>query len=445
MEFTKSERGKPILIYAGFEYLQFRVKENIIVWRCRQSRSAKCHAQMKTSNNEIIEEPTTHCHDSCPQKIEAQKALIRMKEVMTDIGATPRDAIGALMATVHNDVLTHLPKQSSLQRNLCRHRQAGQLPNPTTSAFDMPAKYAPLILHDTGRDDPERILVLGDSALLMQLNQEEIYGDGTFDKDPKIFYQLFTWHAKVGNSYPPCIYFLLQKKNANTYRKMFDILQELLPDLAPVKIFIDFEQALMNCAGDAFPNAEIKGSYFHLTQSLVRQIGNVGLKQQYDTDIHIRNQLKSLAALAFVPIKDVQDVYNQLAVTMPDDESYREVLGYFRATYVGAPHKNPQFPVRIWNHYQAALERSPITTGEGFHNALNSLFHCSHPSVWRLFDGLLRDIGCNKLTLVNALTGQIEVKKKKSENLYIAVSTAAQNYNNADDKVQYLRSLANLQ
>jgi hypothetical protein len=41
-------------------------------------------------------------------------------------------------------------------------------------------------------DDPDRILVLGDKELLVELNKDTIYGDDTFDKVPNMFYQLYT-------------------------------------------------------------------------------------------------------------------------------------------------------------------------------------------------------------------------------------------------------------
>jgi hypothetical protein len=85
-------------------------------------------------------------------------------------------------------------------RNLLNHRKDGHLPNPTTINFDIPEKYSQLVLHDSGVDDPHRILVLGDTELLVKLNKDTIYGDGTFDKVPNTSYQLYTWHAKVGNS-----------------------------------------------------------------------------------------------------------------------------------------------------------------------------------------------------------------------------------------------------
>ena len=193
---------------------------------------------------------------------------------------------------------------------------------------------------------------------------------------------------------------------------MFDIMKSLLPNLAPQKVLVDFEKACMNAVRIAFPNAEVKGCYFHLCQSLVRKVNSVGLKAEFQSDIEMRLKLKSLAALTFVPVDDVRNVFAQLAATFPNAESYNEILTYFFSTYIeGAAGRDPQFPIRLWNHHDAAFQQCPKTKNccERFHNALNSLFHCSHPSIWFLFDGLQRDLSIHRLTLVNTQAGHVEV------------------------------------
>jgi hypothetical protein len=54
-------------------------------------------------------------------------------------------------------------------------QKGGHLPNPTTIKFDIPEKYSQLVLHDTGVDDPEISLVLGDKELLVELKKHTIY------------------------------------------------------------------------------------------------------------------------------------------------------------------------------------------------------------------------------------------------------------------------------
>jgi hypothetical protein len=189
---------------------------------------------LRTKDGNLIQEPTQHCHDSCPQRAEANMARSQMRLDMGAVSATPRNVMGNVLTTVSNDALAHMPRQSSVVRSLRNHRNVEHMPNPTTTNFDIPDKYRDMLLHDSGVDDAERILVLGDKELLLELNKDTIYGDGTFDKVPNMFYQLYSWHAKVGNSYPPCVYFLLQKKNTGTYSKMFDILKHLVPNLKQI-------------------------------------------------------------------------------------------------------------------------------------------------------------------------------------------------------------------
>ena len=103
------------------------------------------------------------------------------------------------------------------------------------------------------------------------------------------------------------------------------------------------------------------------------------------------------------------------------------------------------FPVKIWNHFDSAIEEYPKTTNccEGFHNALNSVFHCSHPSVWYLFRGLQIDMACHKLTLVNT-EAEDEVKKRKYANQHNILAESVRKYSTEDDVLKYLRKMANL-
>lgn len=448
MEFSSSQKGKRVLIYNGFEYIHFRTTNGIDTWRCRENRQTKCHSLIKTKDKDIVQDPGSHCHDSCPQKAEANIARSQMREAMTAVNATSRNVIGDKLSGVSNDALAYIPKQSSLARTLRNYRAEKHLPNPSTMHFAIPDKYSDLVLHDSGVEDPNRILILGDRELLCELNQATLFGDGTFDKAPTMFYQLYTLHAKVGNSYPPCVYILLQTKNEATYLQMFQIVKGLVPSMAPQKILLDFEKACMNAAGQTFPEAEIKGCYFHLCQSLIRKVNAVGLKSEFESNIDTKLKLKSLAALSFVPLEDVRDNFNSLAETFPDEERFNDVLTYFFSTYIqGAAGRSPQFHPRIWNHYDAALDETPRTTNccEGFHNALNSIFHCSHPSIWMLFDGLRRDLACHKLTLVNSQANRLEPTKKKYRQLYALVASSVEKYQETDNKVSYLRRIANLQ
>ena len=149
------------------------------------------------------------------KKIEVNVTKREMQKAMADTSATTRNVMGSILSEVSNEALVYMSKKSSISRNLLNYRRTGHLPVPIDTNFEIPDKYSELVLHDSGANDPNRILVLGVDEMLMELNKDAIFGDGTFDKVPSMFYQLYTRHAQVGNSYPPCVYFLLQKKSTD--------------------------------------------------------------------------------------------------------------------------------------------------------------------------------------------------------------------------------------
>ena len=182
---------------------------------------------------------------------------------------------------------------------------------------------------------------------------------------------------------------------------MLEALRDILiPNAAPELIILDFEIAAQNAFHYVFPNANISGCFFHLCQSVFRKARELGLKIRLQNDPEFSMLVKSLAALAFVPIDEVVNIFEILIDAFPQDndidiDAIRQLLFYFESTYVrnrvlADRIREPRFPPVKWNHFDHVVECLPKTTNcvEGFHNALNSMFLCKHPAVWVLFNGL---------------------------------------------------------
>jgi hypothetical protein len=75
-----------------------------------------------------------------------------------------------------------------------------------------------------------------------------------------------------------------------------------------------------------------------------------------------------------------------------------EYITYFENTWLGKWNRRrtrripPMFEVSQWNCYNSILEDLPLTNNgcEGFHHALASLLGCSHPTIFKLIEGLQR-------------------------------------------------------
>ena len=456
VEIQKTNKGKPLLIYRGHEYLKFRENLNNIYWRCSKNRKFHCRASITTSKtNEVIRKNDNHSHDTDLIQIEVRKVKGSMK-FKAERNNTTRNVLGESLIGIAEEVAANMPQKSSLQRFIRRKKChiIDGFPVPQSLDFEIPEMYHDVVLHDSGKEDEKRILALGDEELLKELNAELVLADGTFDKSPELFFQLYSFHVEVGNSYPPVVYFLLPDKTKETYERMIAVILQLCPQFSPLRLLIDFESAVIKAFQQAFPGMQISGCFFHLCQNIIKNAKAIGLKHRYETDFDFKIKVKSLAALAFVPIESVIDVFQQLVDTFDEEnELESQLLNYFSTTYIQGiqlrhgRRRNPLFPLEIWNQREAAIEKLPKTTNacEGWHNSLNAIFLSSHPTMWCLFEGIKKDIAIQKLIHARASTGAVESKNSRYKALAGRVSNAAALFDQEDDKLKFLRRLASLQ
>ena len=191
--------------------------------------------------------------------------------------------------------------------------------------------------------------------------------------------------------------------------------------------------------------------FFPSVSKCASEVGNLGLKNLYETDVEFNTLVKSLPCLAFVSLVEVEERFNELAALFPDEENVQLLLFYFESTYiihrgVGGLVREARFPPEDWNFFLSAGQCLPKTTNcvEGFHNALKSMFLCQHTTIWTLFVGLRRDIATHRLTLQQALMENPEPPRRKYVELIERLARKVNNYFNEDDKLLYLRYVAHI-
>jgi hypothetical protein len=391
----------------------------------------------------------------------ARRAVGQMKEHMVENVATPSSSQGAVVEQLGGEIKMALPKRASLSRVLRRHRQVqtlvrnGQRPLPALPVdmnFDIPDQFHEFLIHDSGVGE-NRLLVFGDRDLLAALGTAKVWlADGTFKVVPTLFYQLYTVHFEFpGGLNPPAVYCLLPNKSQATYQRLVSILKNLLPNAAPQLILIDFEAAAIAAFRTGYPTAVISGCYFHLTQSVMRKVQEVGLKQDYEANNEIRGFIRCLPALSHVPIPDVITVFEELLLQMPTDERIEEVVTYFERTYIrgrrlpgrGERYAPPIFAIDVWNKFDAAGEGIARTTNsvEGWHFSLQSIFLCHHPSMWTFLTGIKRDSHLCVTAYSQASTGAVHLGRKKYRDLKERVMRTVATYGQTPH-ILYLRAIS---
>ena len=112
-------------------------------------------------------------------------------------------------------------------------------------------------------------------------------------------------HGIIKDTTVPLVSCLMRSKTKEKYEELFAALKNLNAMLDPQEVTIDFKIAAIEALKSSFPNAKIKGCFFHFAQANWRKIQSVGLAKEYQQDTDVRFILKSFVALALIPEEDI--------------------------------------------------------------------------------------------------------------------------------------------
>lgn len=157
------------------------------------------------------------------------------------------------------------------------------------------------------------------------------------------------------------------------------------------------------------------------------------------------NSLRSIRLLVLLSL--------MLSLMLTFIVSFIQVVTYFEHTYIrgrrqrgrGNNYGKPLFPIQLWNQTNSAAEGFARTNNicEGWHNSLQSLFQCNHPTLWRFIEGLISDMNKQKASFLQGLTGINQPSEKRYRALKERVQRAVATYGQTD-VLTYLRAIAHL-
>lgn len=100
-----------------------------------------------------------------------------------------------------------------------------------------------------------------------------LYVDATFSVTPIPFVQVFTVIGMADNDVPFEIgTAFMHGRSTAAYARVFEILKQRYPTLAPEHIMSDFESAIIRASKHQFPNARHSGCRFHFCQAINKRL-----------------------------------------------------------------------------------------------------------------------------------------------------------------------------
>ncbi|XP_067950355.1 uncharacterized protein [Watersipora subatra] len=173
---------------------------------------------------------------------------------------------------------------------------------------------------------------------------------------------------------------------------------------------IDYENAIKNALHTVFPDTTIQGCFYHLSQAIYRYVQNEGLQVQYQNDVDINMCIRSMAALAFVPVNDIKESIE----TFPDNipEVAQPVVDYFEDAYIGQQQRRgrqePRFPHTMWSIHERVVNSLPHTNNnvKRWHRHMQTNISAHHPNFWHFLIILRREQALNEVAITHMIAGE---------------------------------------
>lgn len=324
---------------------------------------------------------------------------------------------GATIADV-----SQVPTFNSLRSALYRFRSHERPALPRQrSDIDLPDIYTKTTAGDNfllaSEGEHDKILVFTTDENIRHLSRAKVlYCDGTFDKCPAIFGQLYTIHAFIENKMFPLVYALLPNKSQRTYERFLDIVKHrsetIQCRISPDYIFTDFERAAQNALNLTFPGSQLKGCFFHYSQAIWKYAQKCHLSTRYKREPQVTRLIRRAIALPFVPVGQIEDVWLNILEDSPEDADITTFTDYVTTYWVEGDHGR-----MLWNHYET---NGPRTTNhvEGWHRKLSMQIPCSNPNIFSAIDFIKIEQAYVEVTVQQLLSGgSLQPRKRKYRNL----------------------------
>ena len=109
---------------------------------------------------------------------------------------------------------------------------------------------------------------------------------------------------------------------------MIAAVRQIVPEADPKQILLGFEISAMNEFQNSYPNTEIKGCFFHLSQCVYRKAHELGMKSAMESSQELATMILCLTALALVPVDSVEESFDILADAMPEHERMDKMMSH---------------------------------------------------------------------------------------------------------------------
>ena len=162
--------------------------------------------------------------------------------------------------------------------------------------------------------------------------------DATYKVAPRQFCQMFTLFV-VRQQYLFPVYFIrMTWKTKDLYNAVFNEHTSQLPDIAPVHIMADFQDASVLAFKEVYgSNMQANECWFHFAEAVVRKANKIALNSAFRDDAEARKCIPCVTCLSLLPSNDTDSALTDLELFLPGSSNrplLRRLLYYVRRSWL---------------------------------------------------------------------------------------------------------------
>ena len=200
MEIIKTSKGKDMLLNHGYSYEKKQVCNGWIRCQCTSQRSKGCKGGLTTDEHPIINPRSLkpHNHELSDCKVEVQMFRSELKgSAQTNSAVRTMPLLTSGLLNLSAEALIESGNIESIKRDIQRQKSKSRPLEPGNRAeINLVAPWTttggvnplPFLFHDSGPQDPQRMLLFGTDEGLAHLAGSSVwYMDGNFKVSPVMF------------------------------------------------------------------------------------------------------------------------------------------------------------------------------------------------------------------------------------------------------------------
>ena len=181
MELVPNNKGGHKLLYEDCMYTKKASYKTTVRWECSQKCSKQCKGSLTTDTEMArVIRSSAPSHNGSKVTVAAVKVRTTLKDQVSTSRWTPAQLLADHTASVPVEVRAAIGQRESVKCTVCREKAKPFLADPRSlSDLEIPQEWTltsdgkPFLIHDSGADSSERMLVFASEVGLTQLAQAD--------------------------------------------------------------------------------------------------------------------------------------------------------------------------------------------------------------------------------------------------------------------------------